>query len=72
MEASPPLAHPMHSRFLTTRLFPSIAGLELIMNYILGRTRSVHWALVRSMLPVMFLSAFLNNTPCVTFMIPSK
>ncbi|PNH03965.1 putative sodium/sulfate cotransporter 3 [Tetrabaena socialis] len=45
-------------------------GLELIMNYVLGRSRSVHWALVRSMLPVMFLSAFLNNTPCVTFMIP--
>ncbi|EFJ39566.1 hypothetical protein VOLCADRAFT_70819, partial [Volvox carteri f. nagariensis] len=45
-------------------------GLELIMNYVLGRSRSVHWALVRSMFPVMFLSAFLNNTPCVTFMIP--
>ncbi|PNH12358.1 putative sodium/sulfate cotransporter 3, partial [Tetrabaena socialis] len=45
-------------------------GLELIMNYVLGRSRSVHWALVRSMMPVMFLSAFLNNTPCVTFMIP--
>ncbi|KXZ47579.1 hypothetical protein GPECTOR_34g738 [Gonium pectorale] len=45
-------------------------GLELIMNYVLGRSRSVHWALVRSMIPVMFLSAFLNNTPCVTFMIP--
>ncbi|EFJ39565.1 hypothetical protein VOLCADRAFT_100805 [Volvox carteri f. nagariensis] len=45
-------------------------GLELIMNYVLGRSRSVHWALVRSMFPVMILSAFLNNTPCVTFMIP--
>ncbi|KAG2495059.1 hypothetical protein HYH03_006670 [Edaphochlamys debaryana] len=45
-------------------------GLEQVMNYVLGRSRSVHWALVRSMLPVMFLSAFLNNTPCVTFMIP--
>ena len=40
-------------------------GLELIMNYVLGRSRSVHWALVRSMFPVMVLSAFLNNTPCV-------
>ncbi|GLC48755.1 putative sodium/sulfate cotransporter 3 [Pleodorina starrii] len=40
------------------------------MNHVLGRSRSVHWALVRSMFPVMFLSAFLNNTPCVTFMIP--
>ncbi|KXZ43508.1 hypothetical protein GPECTOR_88g451 [Gonium pectorale] len=45
-------------------------GLELLMNHVLGRSRSVHWALVRSMLPVMALSAFLNNTPCVTFMIP--
>ncbi|KAG2432791.1 hypothetical protein HXX76_008526 [Chlamydomonas incerta] len=45
-------------------------GLELVMNYVLGRSRSVHWALVRSMFPVMVLSAFLNNTPCVTFMIP--
>ncbi len=39
------------------------------MNYVLGRSRSVHWALVRSMMPIMFLSAFLNNTPCVTFMV---
>ncbi len=39
------------------------------MNQVLGRSRSVHWALVRSLLPVMFLSAFLNNTPCVTFMV---
>ncbi|PNW77626.1 hypothetical protein CHLRE_10g445000v5 [Chlamydomonas reinhardtii] len=45
-------------------------GLELIMNFVLGRSRSVHWALARSMFPVMCLSAFLNNTPCVTFMIP--
>ncbi len=42
------------------------------MNYVLGRSRSVHWALARSMFPVMCLSAFLNNTPCVTFMIPSE
>ncbi|KXZ43506.1 hypothetical protein GPECTOR_88g449 [Gonium pectorale] len=45
-------------------------GLELLMNHVLGRSRSVHWALVRSMLPVMVLSTFLNNTPCVAFMIP--
>ncbi|GIL78280.1 hypothetical protein Vretifemale_7730, partial [Volvox reticuliferus] len=56
--------------YLVAEGITQTGGLELIMNYVLGRSRSVHWALVRSMFPVMFLSAFLNNTPCVTFMIP--
>ena len=76
-----PCAHIEHQPSRTARpLTPHVitlpfplhhTGLELIMNFVLGRSRSVHWALARSMFPVMCLSAFLNNTPCVTFMIPS-
>lgn len=46
------------------------AGLEYIFSYILGRSRSAHWALARMMLPVAFLSAFLNNTPIVSIFTP--
>ena len=36
----------------------------------MGRARSVFFALVRLMIPVMFASAFLNNTPIVALAIP--
>eukprot|EP00197_Chlamydomonas_leiostraca_P003208 CAMPEP_0202871170 /NCGR_PEP_ID=MMETSP1391-20130828/17994_1 /ASSEMBLY_ACC=CAM_ASM_000867 /TAXON_ID=1034604 /ORGANISM="Chlamydomonas leiostraca, Strain SAG 11-49" /LENGTH=124 /DNA_ID=CAMNT_0049551901 /DNA_START=85 /DNA_END=456 /DNA_ORIENTATION=- len=45
-------------------------GLERVMNRVLGRSDGVFWALVRMQLPVMFTSAFLNNTPIVALMIP--
>lgn len=40
------------------------------MVYMLGNSRSAYWANVRMMLPVMVLSAFLNNTPVVSLLTP--
>jgi hypothetical protein len=37
---------------------------------VLGRSRSVYWALVRVMVPCIVLSAFLNNTPVVSLLTP--
>lgn len=45
-------------------------GLESVMVFILGRSRSPFWANVRMMLPTMVLSAFLNNTPVVSLLTP--
>lgn len=45
-------------------------GLEGILTTILGRSRSPFVGLVRMMIPTMFLSAFLNNTPIVALMTP--
>lgn len=38
--------------------------------HLMGRSRSAFWANVRMCLPVMFVSAFLNNTPVVSLMTP--
>jgi hypothetical protein len=40
------------------------------MLYVLGRSRSPFWAIIRLALPVMFISAFMNNTPIVALMVP--
>jgi Na+/H+ antiporter NhaD/arsenite permease-like protein len=40
------------------------------MSFVLGRANSVFFAQVRMMIPVMFASAFLNNTPIVALGIP--
>ncbi len=40
------------------------------MLYVLGRSRSPFWAIIRLSFPVMFISAFLNNTPIVALMVP--
>lgn len=40
------------------------------MVYLMGRSRSAFWANVRMCIPVMFVSAFLNNTPVVSLMTP--
>ncbi|WIA31323.1 hypothetical protein OEZ86_002225 [Tetradesmus obliquus] len=45
-------------------------GLDLAMNFMLGRASTVFWAQVRMMIPVMVASAFLNNTPICALMIP--
>ncbi|KAF6235190.1 hypothetical protein COO60DRAFT_1671656 [Scenedesmus sp. NREL 46B-D3] len=45
-------------------------GLDLAMNFMLGKASTVFWAQVRMMLPVMVASAFLNNTPICALMIP--
>ncbi len=46
-------------------------AIALIVQYVLGRPRSLAQAQLRMMLPVAGLSAFLNNTPVVALMIPA-
>lgn len=46
-------------------------GVDLLVNRVLGNPRTVRSALLRILVPVLFLSAFLNNTPVVAAMIPA-
>ncbi len=46
-------------------------GVQWLVQRVLGRPRSLARAQVRMMLPVMGLSAFLNNTPVVGMLIPA-
>ncbi|HSP57322.1 MAG TPA: SLC13 family permease [Halomonas sp.] len=46
-------------------------GIDLIIRYVLGRPRGETKALIRLLLPVASLSAFLNNTPVVATYIPA-
>jgi di/tricarboxylate transporter len=46
-------------------------GIDLLVNRFLGRPRSIRTAMLRLFLPVVPLSAFLNNTPVVATMIPA-
>ncbi|GAQ88449.1 Na+/dicarboxylate [Klebsormidium nitens] len=45
-------------------------GMEKALNIVLGRSPSIFWAQVRLFIPVMVVSAFLNNTPIVALLIP--
>eukprot|EP00986_Skeletonema_menzelii_P019695 scaffold28949_cov154-Skeletonema_menzelii.AAC.1 len=45
-------------------------GLDWYMAKLLGRPKSVQGAQLRLMVPIAFISAFLNNTPVVVVMIP--
>ena len=46
-------------------------GIDLIIRYVLGRPNKESGALVRLLLPVAALSAFVNNTPVVATYIPA-
>lgn len=46
-------------------------GIDMLVNKMLGKPSSVRSAMARLLLPVMPLSAFLNNTPVVATMIPA-
>jgi di/tricarboxylate transporter len=46
-------------------------GIDLLVNRFLGRPGSVRTAMLRLFIPVLPLSAFLNNTPVVATMIPA-
>jgi di/tricarboxylate transporter len=46
-------------------------GIDLLVNKLLGRPRHARAAMLRLFLPVLPLSAFLNNTPVVATMIPA-
>lgn len=49
----------------------STGGVEIIVNQVLGTPKSTRAALCRLVLPLIPLSAFLNNTPVVATMIPA-
>jgi len=57
--------------FIVAAAIRASGGVDLVVERILGRPTSPHSALVRLMLPVVGLSAFLNNTPVVATMIPA-
>lgn len=46
-------------------------GIDLLVNRFLGKPTSVRSAMLRLFIPVLPLSAFLNNTPVVATMIPA-
>jgi len=46
-------------------------GIDLLVNKFLGRPKTLRAAMIRMFLPVLPLSAFLNNTPVVATMIPA-
>lgn len=46
-------------------------GIDLLVNRLLGKPASTRGAIIRLLLPVLPLSAFLNNTPVVATMIPA-
>ena len=49
----------------------STGGVEIVVNNLLGNPKTTHGALFRLALPLIPLSAFLNNTPVVATMIPA-
>jgi len=57
--------------FIVAAAIRASGGVDLVVERVLGRPRGTRAALVRLMLPVVSLSAFLNNTPVVATMIPA-
>lgn len=45
-------------------------GVDILVNALLGKPKTVRGAYLKIFTPVVFLSAFLNNTPVVATMIP--
>lgn len=46
-------------------------GVDLLIDKVLGKPKTLRSAMMRCFPPVIFLSAFLNNTPVVAAMIPA-
>jgi di/tricarboxylate transporter len=57
--------------FVVAQGLHASGGIDLLVNKLLGRPRTVRAALLRLFLPVVPLSGFLNNTPVVATMIPA-
>ena len=57
--------------FIIAAGISSTGGVEFVINTLLGNPKSVRGALFRLILPLIPLSAFLNNTPVVATMIPA-
>jgi di/tricarboxylate transporter len=46
-------------------------GMDILMRYLLGRPKTIVGAQMRLVLPVMVMSAFMNNTPLVATFLPT-
>lgn len=57
--------------FIVAASMHSSGAIDLLVNNLLGRPRTVRSAIARMFWPVVFLSSFLNNTPVVATMIPA-
>ena len=57
--------------FIVAAAIRASGGVDLVVERVLGRPAGPRGALVRLMLPVVGLAAFLNNTPVVATMIPA-
>lgn len=57
--------------FIVAAGMHSSGAIDLLVNNLLGRPRTVRAAIARMFWPVVFLSSFLNNTPVVATMIPA-
>jgi len=57
--------------FIMAAGISSTGGVEFVINVLLGNPKTVRGALIRLILPLIPLSAFLNNTPVVATMIPA-
>lgn len=78
LDASEALAGFSNSGLITVALMFVVAegvycsgGVDLLVNRLLGRPKTVRGALARMFGPVVLLSGFLNNTPVVATMIPA-
>jgi len=56
--------------FVVAAGISATGGLDWYMGKVLGKPRTVSGAQLRLMLPIAFVSCFLNNTPVVAIMIP--
>jgi len=68
--ANPALAT-VAAMFVVAAGLHASGGVDLLVNKFLGRPKNVRSAMLRMFLPVLPLSAFLNNTPVVATMIPA-
>lgn len=57
--------------FIVAAAIRASGGVDMIVESVLGRPAGTRRALLRLMVPVLGLSAFLNNTPVVATMIPA-
>ena len=57
--------------FIVAAAVHDTGAIDWVARYLLGRPRTLRRALPRMILPVMGLSALLNNTPLVAMMIPA-
>ena len=51
--------------------FKETGAVQLVVNKLIGRSRTIRMAQIKVMAPVMAISAFLNNTPVVATFIPA-